>query len=114
MTTVTITLRNETSDVYALNHQSMLHGEWTQPPPESIGANSVTTIIAASDGAGVQGSAYYGNRDNLSFTFNFDNPVIGSNSYSASATPTPQYECTSNGGGGTNSSVTYVVELSPN
>ncbi|KAH7193882.1 crystal protein ET79 [Fusarium flagelliforme] len=107
------TIINNTSLELELEKDSLSHGEWSdgQDPPSSIAPNNQGTLQAESAGfmTGDEGSLIYSSDAGI-FTFQFDNPWNGSNSYDE--TSPDGYTVNRSGGGGDNASVTWTIESS--
>jgi hypothetical protein len=92
---------------------SLLHGIWTTQPPARIEAGQTVGWETESNGVatGTEGTAYY-DIEGLGITsrslFHWDNPFIGSNSYSESYPET--FNVSRSGGGGDNANVTWVFD----
>ncbi|KAF5597871.1 Crystal ET79 [Fusarium pseudocircinatum] len=115
----TITISNKLSEVLILQSSNMDQGVWVQPDP-SLGTRALpqpANVNAGEEAIFMAGSNVedQSNKGSLvystsvgTFTFNFDNPYNGANSYSESG-PTG-YMLTRTGGHGDNASVKWVVE----
>ncbi|CAG7563198.1 unnamed protein product [Fusarium equiseti] len=107
------TIIKNTSLELDLQKNSIDNGEWSdgQYPPSSIAPNNQGTLQAESTGfmTGDEGSVTYGSDAGV-FSFTFDNPFVGSNSYNE--TFPDGYTVTRSGGGGENASVTWIIESS--
>lgn len=109
---VVIIFNNQTSQNLTLIAQGLSHGEWSTSPPPSIGPNSSTTFEADSDGlfTGVQGSVTYQGTGSQTVNLVFDNPFVGSSSYSGNAALELALSTSVNGGN--NATVTYNLNVS--
>jgi hypothetical protein len=75
-------------------------------PTVEHGSTKDSVFVANSDGAGVEGSvSLTGN--GVKFTLNYDNPVVGSNS--GTVTASSGYTGSCQAGGGTNATFTYTI-----
>ena len=107
-----VTIENKLAHDLVLGGSSLDHGIWTQSlsPPNVIAAGATGIFQAESAGVmtGDQGYAKYSiaNVGDAAYTFKFDNPFSGSNSYDCSA-PTG-YSYNQTGGGGNNAEVTWA------
>lgn len=120
---VAITFNNFTSSELKLRGSSLEHGIFNPGPPQTISAGSVATWKAESDGilTGTEGYVWYvpATGDNLDAEFQlyWDNPTVGSNSYSSTVKNDPKklYTVTNAGTAGNSSSVSFsVLEVSQN
>lgn len=110
---VSVSFTNKSNIVLILGGSSLLHGEWTTEPPARIEAGQTVSWESESNGVatGTEDTAYYdvegltiGSRS----LFHWDNPFIGSNSYSESYPET--FKVSRSGGGGDNASVAWVFD----
>jgi len=116
---VHVTFDNRTGRNLLKQNDVLEHGEWTSRPPLVIGNRGEWE--SESDGflTGTEGSTKYNivDLDNNvlgSFEVHWDNPFVGSNSYSHSVTPASDstgsgFSIGHIGGGGDNATVTYVL-----
>ena len=112
---VNVTLVNTTSATLTLTTFSLAHGEWCNsglatPPPQMTKTGS---WCSESDGfaTGTQGLAVYqiGADPSETVAISWDDPAIGSNSYSAVCS-TANFDCTFTGGDdGDNASVLFTL-----
>jgi hypothetical protein len=108
MSSVTANVVNKTDFTVIASANPPSHGL----PPDILnptikgGSTQDSVFVANSDGAGVEGSvSLTGN--GITFTLNYDNPVVGSNSGSVGA---PRgYTGSCQAGGGTNATFTYTI-----
>jgi len=110
---------NHTKHNLLKQNDVLAHGEWTTRPPDVIGNRGEWE--SESDGVltGTEGSARYNIvdlDDNVlgSFDVHWDDPFVGSNSYSHSVTPAGDtngsgFSIGHIGGGGDNATVTFVL-----
>jgi hypothetical protein len=110
---VNVTFTNKTDVALAFAGASLSHGEWTTTPPARIDAGQTVNWESESDGfaTGTEGSAAYdveGLGSASRSVFNWDDPFVGSNSYSESAPET--FIANHFGGGGDNADVTWVFD----
>ena len=110
---VQIVFVNQTSENLALISTSLQHGSWSGSPPQTIAPKSNTTWGSESSGfaTGTTGNAIYALQSNPSqlVSMNWDNPFVGTSSYSASG-PTTGYSVTTDpGNSGNNATVTYTL-----
>ena len=108
---VTATLINKTNQSLTLIGSKLVHGTWSenQTPPSEIPAGGQGNWMAESNGfaTGVEGTVTYLAGNVGQAACYFDNPYVGSNSYSGSA---PNgFVITVVGSGGDNSTVTYTL-----
>lgn len=112
-------LQNQTSVILMLLQDSLQleHGEWTVYPPQNIYPNQLVQWQSDSNGfmTGTEGRCTYQFIANTgsgpvigNVKLHWDNPYVGSNSYSIEVTP-PPYDGDYDGGGGDNSTVTFHV-----
>ncbi|KAF4344156.1 hypothetical protein FBEOM_1878 [Fusarium beomiforme] len=106
-----IEVDNNTGADLVLADQGLSHGIWTEGlfPPQLIRNGDSGKFQAESAGfmTGDQGYATYSSSAGK-FTFNFDNPYVGSNDESA-VVPNG-YTASRRGGGGDNSEITWKLE----
>jgi hypothetical protein len=111
-----ITFNNRTDQQLIRTGAKLQHGIWTEQlfPPESIEAGSSGDWQSESDGlfTGTEGTAQYVLRDVGNVEVHWDNPYVGSNSYTNSA---PKgYEIQRDGGSGDNAAVTFTIAVASN
>ncbi len=110
---VNVSFTNKSDVALILGGTSLLHGEWTTEPPARIEAGQTVSWRSESNGVatGTEGTAYY-DIDGLGITsrslFHWDNPYVGSNSYSEVTPET--FKASHSGGGGDNAHVTWVFD----
>ncbi len=110
---VSVSFANKSDVALVLSGTSLLHGIWTTEPPARIDSGqTVSWESESSDVAtGTEGTAYY-DIEGLGSTsrslFHWDNPFVGSNSYSESYPET--FKESHLGGGGDNANVTRVFD----
>jgi Aegerolysin len=88
---VTVILQNTTEVQLTYVTSSLAHGEWDVPVPGLVPSKSAVAWTSESDGlwTGTQGLAeFYATHPSDIVTLNWDNPYVGSNSYSGTA-PAP-------------------------
>lgn len=88
MVSFTVEVHNHTYATMTLDGTPILaHGAWVDPPAEDIDAQSSSLFWAEGHGEGVEGRARYRiSQEHLSDTYvsiYFDNPLIGTNAFSA-------------------------------
>jgi hypothetical protein len=110
---VDVTFTNKSGVNLVLFGTSLLHGEWTTEPPARIDAGQTVTWASESDGVatGTEGTAYYdieGLDDSSRSLFHWDNPFVGSNSYSEFSPDT--FKSSHSGGGGDNAHVNWIFD----
>jgi len=107
---VTLILKNASSSHIYFQGGSLSGGEWDVLPPPSIPAGSLLAWTSQSDGflTGTQGTASFNTSAGLPavLTINWDNPYVGSNSYSANAAS--PFNVSWQGGGGDNAIVVFT------
>lgn len=106
---VTITVINRTSQPLGCGDAVLDGGEWASYPADSIAPGTQATWRTQSNGfmTGTEGRATFGSGSGpAGFTVNWNNPYIGSNSYSCSA-PTG-FSCDRSGGSGNDSAITVT------
>ncbi|MFE1291779.1 aegerolysin family protein [Streptomyces sp. NPDC058751] len=101
---------NGTTTTLYRNYSSLSHGVWDdETPPESIDGGSQVVWGSHSSGVmtGTEGDARYsiGNAGEVSIHWN--NPYVGSNSYSCTAPA--GYSCARSGGSGDNADVWFTI-----
>ncbi|KAH7113954.1 hypothetical protein B0J13DRAFT_573985 [Dactylonectria estremocensis] len=105
-----ITIINNTTLTLTLQSSELDDGIWSQglSPMTTLGPDSQGTCQAESAGilTGDAGSLAYTSSAGT-FTFSFDDPYKGSNSYSQSAPS--GYTISRSGGGGDNAGVTWII-----
>ncbi|KAG7409944.1 13.6 kDa insecticidal crystal protein [Fusarium sp. MPI-SDFR-AT-0072] len=103
-----ITIENRTSHDLHDGWGSLNHGEWNRNVPAVIPKGQSADMGAESDGimSGDEGVIHY-KSDAGELKFNFDNPFIGSNGYSASGPDS--FNISSSGGDGNESHITWTV-----
>ena len=110
---VSVSFTNKSDVVLVTGGTSLLHGVWTTEPPARIEAGQTVAWESESSGVatGTEGTAYYdveglgiGSRS----LFHWDNPFVGSNSYSEAFPET--FKASHSGGGGDNANVTWVFD----
>ncbi|GGX14637.1 aegerolysin family protein [Aquimarina muelleri] len=111
----TVKLQNTTSDLIKLTDASLSHGVWSsnQYPPSTISANSDGSWMSESDGfmTGTEGTVTYQLPNGIgSIVITWDNPYVGSNSYSMKAPA--GFEINKSGGSGDNAVVTFTLSVS--
>jgi hypothetical protein len=110
---VSVSFTNKSGVALTFGGSSLLHGEWTTEPPARIEAGQTVSWESESNGVatGTEGTAYY-DVEGLGITsrslFHWDNPFIGSNSYSEFYPET--FKASRSGGGGDNANVTWVFD----
>ncbi|MCB9422585.1 MAG: hypothetical protein H6667_22475 [Ardenticatenaceae bacterium] len=110
---VNVSFTNKSDVALILGDTSLLHGEWTTEPPARIEAGQTISWRSESSGVatGTEGTAYY-DIEGLGITsrslFHWDNPFIGSNSYSEVTPET--FKASRSGGGGDNANVVWVFD----
>jgi hypothetical protein len=110
---VSVSFTNKSAVALTSGGTSLLHGEWTTQPPARIEAGQTVVWESESNGfaTGTEGTAYY-DVEGLGITsrslFHWDNPFIGSNSYSEAYPET--FKASHSGGGGDNANVTWVFD----
>lgn len=107
-----IIFNNQTPQNLTLSAQGLSHGIWATPPPPNIGPNGSATFEADSDGfmTGVQGTVTYQAAGSQAINLDFDNPFVGSSSYSGGAAV--EYALSTSVNGGNNATVTYTLNVS--
>ncbi len=105
---VTMQIVNKTAVELNRTNASLSHGEWSSNryPQSSIGGNTKSALFESqSDGflTGTQGTVSYGD-----FTFNWDDPYSGGNSFSYSVPPA--YKCSQSVSGDDNATVIWTIE----
>lgn len=113
----TVKLINTTSATLTRTNAKLSHGVWSQNmyPPKTINANGEGIWMSESDGfmTGTEGTVEYALPNGAgNIVIHWDNPYIGSNSYSDSAPS--GYQISRSGGGGDNATVTFTLEVSKN
>ncbi|KAH6949181.1 hypothetical protein DER45DRAFT_580788 [Fusarium avenaceum] len=110
---VYVTIVNQTDLELMLLSSDLDDGEWSDnlTPPTVIPAGQTVNFQAESDGimTGVQGSVRYDSSAGH-FSFDFDDPYSGSNSYNEKAPG--GYSIDRSGGGGDNANVTWTITSS--
>ena len=110
---VKATVVNTTDQVLTLRSSELGHGVWVQQPPATIEPHSSGTFEADSDGilTGVEGNVAYniGKGQNQSVSLYFDNPYVGTDSFTATVTPPTAYSCAVTSSGGNDAQVTYTL-----
>jgi hypothetical protein len=108
MSSVTATVINNTSMTLTATAGSASHGNTPSILSPTLAPHSTTTnvFVAHSDGAGVEGNVNVAG-GGVSFSLNYDNPVIGSNSGSVLAWGSYNGSCQA--GGGTDATFVYVL-----
>eukprot|EP00005_Dracoamoeba_jomungandri_P003181 CAMPEP_0174250288 /NCGR_PEP_ID=MMETSP0439-20130205/504_1 /TAXON_ID=0 /ORGANISM="Stereomyxa ramosa, Strain Chinc5" /LENGTH=157 /DNA_ID=CAMNT_0015330313 /DNA_START=77 /DNA_END=550 /DNA_ORIENTATION=- len=112
LTSVSATLENKTNRTLTLFGSCTLdHGIFEQSPPGVVKSNSSVSWKAESDGSGwTEGSCEYQIEDaSGTATFSWDNPPIGSDSYSADAPESEGFSASYQGSTGYHSTVTYTL-----
>lgn len=110
---VDVSFTNKSDVVLVLGNTSLLHGEWTTEPPARIEAGQTVSWRSESSGVatGTEGTAYY-DIEGLGITsrslFHWNNPYIGSNSYSEFTPET--FKASRSGGSGDNANVAWVFD----
>ena len=110
---VTVSFTNKSGVALVLGGTSLLHGKWTTEPPARIEAGQTVSWESESNGfaTGTEGTAYY-DVEGLSILsrslFHWDNPFVGSNSYSEFSPET--FKSSHSGGGGDNANVAWVFD----
>jgi Peptidase M66 len=108
---VSVSFTNKSGVALTSGGTSLLHGQWTTKPPARIAAGQTVTWESESSGAGTEGTAYY-DVEGLGIAsrslFHWDNPFIGSNSYSEYCPET--FKASHSGGGGNNAHVIWVFD----
>src|SRR6476619_381959 len=110
---VDVTFTNKSGVNLVLFGTSLLHGEWTTEPPARIDAGQTVNWASESDGVatGTEGTAYSdveGLDDSSRSLFHWDNPFVGSNSYSEFSPET--FKSSHSGGGGDNAHVNWIFD----
>ncbi len=113
----TVKLINNTPATLKLTNAKLSHGVWSQNmyPPETINGNSDGIWMSESDGfmTGTEGTVTYALPNGAgNVVIHWDNPYVGSNSYSDSVPS--GYQISRSGGGGDNATVTFTLEVSKN
>jgi hypothetical protein len=111
MSSVTATVINNTNLTLVVTSGSASHGNTPSVLSPTLPPNSTTNnvFVAHSDGAGVEGNVNVAG-GGVSFSLNYDNPVIGSNSGSVSAWGSYNGSCQA--GGGTDATFVYTLNAS--
>lgn len=110
---VEVKFDNKTEASFHLKRKEVIYGEFMSDPPEIIGAGGSgrwrTEGIFLT---GVEMKAYYGiEGSNIEFVLSWINPLVGSNSYSASIKNNDgTYVIFTDGTSGSDSSVTFTVK----
>ncbi|GAP90893.1 putative crystal protein ET79 [Rosellinia necatrix] len=110
------TVDNQTSRDLSRKDVHLDHGTWTENeyPEEIIPQKSKEEHQAESDGfmTGTKGSVTYEIDEELTVTFNFNNPYMGGNSFSATiaGTDASNYKVTADGTSADNATVTYTLK----
>ena len=112
---VSVSFTNKSDVALLLAGTSLLHGEWTTEPPARVEAGQSVGWESESSGVatGTEGTAYYdveglqGNPASRTL-WHWDNPYVGSNSYSESVPET--FKSSRSGGGGDNADVAWVFD----
>jgi len=110
---VEVAFKNKTEATLQLKRTEEIHGEFMSDPPGIIGAgNSGRWRTEGYFLVGSEAKAYYGiEGSNVEFEIHWNNPLIGSNSYSASVkNNNGTYIIFTNGSSGNDSSVTFTLE----
>jgi len=107
---VQVHFNNNTNSVMTLKKAALSHGVWSQDgePPQSIAAGAQKIPWGSeSEGlwTGVEGYVTYMLGTGGEVTLNWDNPHLGSNSYSSSAPG--GYSCACSGGSEDNTNITF-------
>ena len=111
----TVKFNNTTSETLTLTDANLSHGVWSRNlyPPKTIAPKSSATWMSESDGfmTGTEGTVtYLSSKGNV--TIHWDNPYVGSNSYSDSAPS--GFVMSRTGGDGDNATVSFTFESSKN
>lgn len=111
---VSITFNNFSSSALHLRGSSLAHGIFNPGPPETIYAGTSASWQAESSGVltGTEGSVWYVPEDGQTeFELYWDNPAVGSNSYSSSVKNgnSEVWSLSNAGTSGNSSSVTYSL-----
>jgi hypothetical protein len=106
-----VILVNATDHDLQLTHATLQHGIWSDEmyPPLAIAKKSRGQWESESDGfmTGTEGSATWHLAAVGQVKITWDNPYVGSNSYSQSAPK--KYKITHDGGSGDNATVTFTL-----
>jgi hypothetical protein len=111
---VNVTLVNTTSATLTLITASLDHGEWCNggraTPPPQMTKNGSWCSESNGLATGTQGLAVYqiGANPSETVAISWDDPAVGTNSYSAVCS-TRNFDCTSSGGKGNNAAVTFTL-----
>src|SRR4051812_35681622 len=110
---VHVTFTNKAEVALVSGGTSLLHGEWVTEPPARVEPGQTVSWESESDGVatGTEGTAYYdveGLDVSSRSLFHWDNPFIGSNSYSQAYPET--FKVSRSGGGGDNANVSWVFD----
>ena len=113
---VQVTFNNQTSQALELNSANLAHGIWGSQPPQTIPPNSSANWESESQGfmTGVQGDVIYSfqNASSTLVTLNWDNPFVGSGTYTGNGT-NPSYSVNPDlVQDGNNASVIYTLTQS--
>jgi hypothetical protein len=110
MSSVTATVINNTNLTLVVTSGSASHGNTPSVLSPTLPPNSTTNnvFVAHSDGAGVEGNVNVAG-GGVSFSLNYDNLVIGSNSGSVSS---GSYNGSCQAGGGTDATFVYTLNAS--
>jgi aegerolysin len=105
-------LTNQTPSSLSRTYANLSHGEWTEDlPPEKIEPSNQSHWKSESKGflTGTEGIVKYHLDGAGEVMIHWDNPFVGSNSYTNSA---PKgYEISHSGGSGNNASVEFTLKL---
>ena len=110
MSSVTANVVNNTDLTVIASGNPPSHGLKPDILNPTVPAESTkeSVFVANSDGAGVEGSvSLTGN--GVTFTLNYDNPVVGKNSGTLTAPSGSGYTGSCQAGGGTNATFTYTI-----
>ena len=111
---VSVTFHNETTHNLTLRYSQVLSGVWTLQPKIYVGSTVETYWGTASNGfmTGTSGTVWYDFDDGKYITMKWNDPYVGSNSYTFSGTALGAggFQIVRSGGSGNNAQVTLTLQ----
>lgn len=111
---VSVTFRNNTTHNLTMRYSEVFSGAWTYRPRMFISPSQEVYWGTVSDGfmTGTSGAAMYDMDDGKNFTLKWNNPYVGSNTYTFSGTALGAggFKIVRSGGSGNNAQITLTLQ----